>query len=307
MRGAQGARGDVGGDIPDDSVIYYDGNDTPEGYEDTQPPELNAVVSLTQAQYEALTDEEKNNGTLYVVPNATKIDLGQVAERVSAASQNITASSELTNCAAWCAFNGVSPTDYTESGLTNNTVWKPDTINDSAPYIIYELEKAAILSKISLGIFCNEQYSGYYYTVEIQGSNDGTTWNDIEWAGGVTSSTILFTGYENYINKSGGTPSPMDYYIYETINNSYCVSIPLSGSTAYKYYKVLFVNGLNDKCCIDEIFLFAFNAVRNENLIYYKKIVYVSAENIYKQVTQDQYDALPSTKESDGVIYFINN
>lgn len=307
MRGAQGARGDVGGDIPDDSVIYYDGNDTPEGYEDTQPPELNAVLSLTQAQYDALSDAEKQNGTLYIVPSATKINLGQVAERVSAASLKITASSELTNCAAWCAFNGESPTDYTESGLTPDTAWKADTTNDNAPYIVYELDKEAILDKISLGIFYNSQYEGIYYTVKIQGSNDGTTWNDIEWSGGVSSSTIPFSGWENYKNKTGGTPSPLDYYQYEVIGGCYCVSIPLNSDTPYKYYKVYFENGLASKCCVDEIFLFAYKPIRQENIIYYKNVVYVSAENIYKQVTQAQYDALPSTKESDGVIYFINN
>ena len=47
MRGAKGENGDAGGDIPEDSVIYYDGNDTPEGYEDTTPP-FNSFTELTQ-------------------------------------------------------------------------------------------------------------------------------------------------------------------------------------------------------------------------------------------------------------------
>lgn len=63
MRGTKGERGEAGGDIPEDSVVYYEGDDTPEGYEDTTPPPItgNNIFSGIAAP----TSDIGNNNDLY--------------------------------------------------------------------------------------------------------------------------------------------------------------------------------------------------------------------------------------------------
>lgn len=61
MRGAKGERGEVGGDIPEDSVVYYEGDDTPDGYEDTTPPPMGNIYSGIDAP----TSSIGNNNDLY--------------------------------------------------------------------------------------------------------------------------------------------------------------------------------------------------------------------------------------------------
>lgn len=70
-QGAKGERGVAGGDIPEDSVIFYEGESVPEGYEaTTAPPSTAFITELTLEQYEALPDTKLTNGVLYAIKDA---------------------------------------------------------------------------------------------------------------------------------------------------------------------------------------------------------------------------------------------
>ena len=102
MRGAKGENGDAGGDIPEGSVIYYDGDDTPEGYEDTTSP-VNAFKDITQtltAGQTTLTfqDDLITSNTTYdiytntwgVMPDAVSVISGQLSMTFTAQVADVT-------------------------------------------------------------------------------------------------------------------------------------------------------------------------------------------------------------------------
>ena len=131
-----------------------------------------SIVSLSITQYNALSEAQKKNGTVYLVGSSTAIT--QLIERVSSSSDPRVISSQLGGSyPAWQAFNGVATNDLRNPnnswGAANNTSYE---------YIGYHFDSAKYLDKMSLNCYSN--YSGNWVgNVKVEGSNDGTNWTNI--------------------------------------------------------------------------------------------------------------------------------
>lgn len=131
------------------------------------------AMKLTQAEYDALTQEEKENGTIYFVGGDTST---QLIERVSAADTHITSSGHSGwGGEDWGAFDGIPAA---VSGITNAWCALED---DATPWIQYHFDQPYYLTKLVMVVYQHYNASSSAKTVNmnILGSNDGNTWTNI--------------------------------------------------------------------------------------------------------------------------------
>lgn len=132
-----------------------------------------SAMKLTQAEYDALTQEEKENGTIYFVATTTS----QLIPRVSGTDSAITSSGKTRYNGGenWHAFDGVEDI----SGIAN--CWVADEDNTSA-YIQYHFSQPYYLTQLQLKLYSH--YSGAWTgTLNVLGSNDGSNWTNISSTG----------------------------------------------------------------------------------------------------------------------------
>lgn len=132
-----------------------------------------SAIQLTQAEYDALTQEEKENGTIYFVATTTS----QLIPRVSGTDSAITSSGKTRYNGGenWHAFDGVEDI----SGIAN--CWVADEDNTSA-YIQYHFSQPYYLMQLQLKLYSHysEAWTG---TLNVLGSNDGSNWTNISSTG----------------------------------------------------------------------------------------------------------------------------
>ena len=148
--------------------------------------------------------------------------------------------------------------------------------------------------------------------VIVEGSSDGTTWFNI-LADGVSSFTLNADDTEFIKNV-----------------------IPLDNTASVLYIRFRFINKVNyyndPSFGIAEIYAYTGNVVVYDDSTYYKGIKHgkttqelpelVAADEgkvlkavdgkwskdiVYREITQADYDLLPASKNSDGIIYFITD
>ena len=155
----------------------------------------------------------------------------QLPERVQSASASLTCSSHDGNWDAWGAFTGVSPTDLRSPQA--NTCWRAGQ-NDATPWLKVDLGDTFILDKVRLIVF-SDYLDDWVGDINIQGSNDGTTFAD-----------ILASG---------------DSSVEITAKLQELTTIDLSVSGSWRYVKIVgldpFTVYYQPSCFFDEVYIFA--------------------------------------------------
>lgn len=209
------------------------------------------AMNLTQAEYDALTQEEKENGTIYFVGGDTST---QLIERVSAADNHITSSGHSGwGGEDWGAFDG---TPAAVSGITNAWCALED---DATPWIQYHFDQPYYLTKLVMVVYQHYNASSSAKTVNmnILGSNDGSTWTNIA-ADGQTKSVTF-----NYQVKST---------VEIELNLGQYEYIRIQGTEAFEV-------AYNFGCDFDEIYVYGgANPITLAQKIYYMGKCYTNTE-----------------------------
>ena len=186
-KGAKGDKGDTGTsyEVPTGAIVAYDGNDTPEGYEDTVAPQFGAVsfADVTKAQFDNMSEPEKNNNTIYYVigGGTTQIEADAIP-RIDSDNGRMTASSTQNNSyAPWYAINNVIGS-YVPDTRTRSSCWRPSrSIDPTSAWLRYHFSSAKYMKKIT---FTAWDFLDKTFSVEVRGSNDGSSWTNIVSGGG---------------------------------------------------------------------------------------------------------------------------
>lgn len=212
---------------------------------------------LTQSEYDALSDEEKNNGCIYMVSSQASTP-EELTEAQTNTSTAVTASSYMydTNLNQyhypWCAFNRVSPNPnemaYPTPGVTTQTCWSPITSQDgSNSWICYHFDKAYKMTSMKINSFTDYSSSATKSMV-IEGSNDGTTWTNI---------------------LSTGNSFSLDSDLHTLTTNN----VNLNSDTAYEYVRLRSLEPMGasyqPSVFIDEIFVYGYKSEKALKRIYY--------------------------------------
>ena len=215
------------------------------------------VIELTQSEYDALPEGEKNNGCIYMVSSQVLVP-EELTEAQTSTSTAVTASSYQydTNLNQyhypWCAFNRVSPNPnemaYPTPGVTTQTCWNPNANQDgSDSWICYHFDRAYKMTSMTINSFTDYSSSATKSMV-IEGSNDGTTWTN-----------ILLTGNSFSLNSDLHTLTP---------NN-----VNLNSDTAYEYVRLRSLEPMGasyqPSVFIDEIFVYGYKSEETLKKIYY--------------------------------------
>lgn len=266
------------------------------------------AVYKTLEDYEALTTAEKEDPTkiYFVINEGTK-----VSPTLAADDGNVAASSSKDGYYAWKAFSGSSRTDAQdweyawESWGQNNGEW-----------ISYTFSTTQIFSKVSVRTATMQVRTMNYY---VEGSNDGTNWTNLI-PNGIDHVSVYQPAYDwqssifNYVTTE---------ILLDTTKGRFSkIRFRTDSSIAYPYSSDSFVVANFD--------IYA-AAASNKPAIYYKNVLYTPDElpttstldagkilavnvdglwdkgSVYRELTQAEYDALPSSKNSDGIIYFITD
>lgn len=204
---------------------------------------------LTQAQYDALPDEDKmDSEKAYYVPNSTHMSVD--IKRVSEVSSKITSSTYNSDATApWKAFNGISPSSYTS--ITNCWI---ATSADETPWICYEFDNGTLVDNVTVKFATYRAYTGDKY-VKVQGSNDKDTWVDL-----ATTELDITTEF-------GATT----------------IEIPITNNTtAYRYWRLFFPQKINGSpsttLYIDEIYMDGVVNIESTDIIYHEKEAYIDSD-----------------------------
>ena len=253
------------------------------------------VIELTQSEYNALPEEEKNNGCIYMVSSQASTP-EELTEAQTNTSTAVTASSYTydTNLNQyhypWCAFNRVSPNPnemaYPTPGVTTQTCWSPNPSQDgSNSWICYHFDRAYKMTSMTINSFTDYSSSATKSMV-IEGSNDGTNWTN-----------ILLTGNLFSLNSDLHTLTP---------NN-----VNLNSDTAHEYVRLRSLEPMGasyqPSVFIDEIFVYGYKSEKALKKIYYMGTEYGNTgggSSVTPNPTDPATDALTSI-EIDGTVYSV--
>lgn len=225
-----------------------------------------SAMKLTQAEYDALTQEEKENGTIYFIndPVPEVKDPVQLIERVFAADSHITSSSSYSNdYPAWAAFNGTNSGG--KRNPTTNTVWIAAT-GDTTPWIQYHFDEPYYLSKLEIHIYSHysSDGNGYQGNLYILGSNDGSTWTNISSTG---EAVTMDTG-PSATSDSGSGLATVVKLEYDLNNSQKYEYIRLQGDEAWNVYYGI-------ACDFDNIYVYGGTELDSSKKIYYMDTCYL--------------------------------
>jgi len=284
-------------------------------------PSTCTPVEIEAADYHALTTPQKEDTTKVYFVKAGRV----ITDPVSVIPRNPSSSKIGNNTdgtsyatSATLAFDGVMNTPYYSIGQVGDaTGWSPgygETVESA--WVSYEFD-TVISNLTSLEVYAwnmatSSPETTWTTPVIVEGSNDGTTWFNI-LADGASSFTLS--------SKES-----------EFIKNV----IPIDNTVTVNYIRFRFLNRVNYyndvTFAIAEIYAYTGNVVIYDDSTYYKGIKHgktvqelpslVAADegkvlkavnglwtkdSIYREISQADYDLLPASKNSDGIIYFITD
>ena len=243
------------------------------------------VIEKTQAQYNALTQPEKENGSIYMVKDHNDVII-ELTEPQTSSSTKVTASSYMADYNLqqyhypFGAFNRVSPTtwEYPTPGVTTETTWTPDiSVDGTNSWIQYEFDAPVRMTSMKIWAFADYS-SDTTKSFIIEGSNDGTTFTNI-LADGESSCNVTATLHQNYENIIDLDDT--DSYTYVRLR-----SLEPMGAS---YQPTIF---------IDEIFVYGYGTT-SVNRIYYMNTEYANTEVGSSESDADivTYNATVTTSE----------
>ena len=279
-------------------------------------------VEIEAADYHALTSEQKADPTKVYFVKAGRVitdPVSVIPRNPSSSKVDSNTGSANYNAAATYAFDGVmnTPPDPRASAAYAVTAWYPGYGNaPESAWMSYQFD-TAITNLIKLEAYAYNMATSdpsvtFTTPVIVEGSSDGTNWFNI-LADGASSFTLSTKETEFVKNE-----------------------IPLDNTATVTYIRFRFlnqINGYNDpNFAIAEIYTYTGNVVVYDDSTYYKGIKHgkttqelpelVAADEgkvlkavdgkwskdiVYREITQADYDLLPASKNSDGIIYFITD
>lgn len=279
-------------------------------------------VEIEAADYHALTTPQKEDPTKIYFVKAGRV----ITDPVSIIPRNPSSSSiyyntgtASYNTSAALAFDGImnSPPDTRATNASNVTAWYPGYGNaPESAWVSYQFD-SVITNLVKLEVYAynmatSDPSATFTTPIIVEGSTDGTTWFNILADG---ASSFTFNTKET-----------------EFVKN--VISLDNTVSVSYIRFRFLNqINGYNEpNFAIAEIYAYTGNVIKYDDSTYYKGIKHgktiqelpdllaadegkvLKAVNgkwdkgsVYRELTQAEYDALPSSKNSDGIIYFIND
>lgn len=286
----------------------------------TIPPSV-TPVEIEAEDYHALTTVEKEDPTKIYFVKAGRVitdPVSVIPRNPSSSNIDCNTGSASYNTSAAYAFDGVmnSPPDNRATEAYRVSAWYPGYGNAPASaWASYHFDSVTTnlvkLEAYAYNMSTSSPETTWTTPVIVEGSTDGTTWFN-----------ILADDASSFTLSSKET---------EFVKNV----IPLDNTVSVSYIRFRFlnqINGYNDiNFAIAEIYAYTGNVVVYDDSTYYKGIKHgktlqelpdlaaadegkvLKAVNgkwakdvIYVECTQAEYDALPSSKNSDGIIYFIN-
>ena len=241
-----------------------------------------APVRLSKTAYDNLTPAQKTDTTkLYLIDGSIITDETLISPDDLAADDGKTiGTSAEGNRPVWKLFNGIKPT----SGF--NDCFCPAYNSDPCYAGYHFTDKAHKITKVCYRVYWTGNSGTITNTVYIEGSNDGTNWTDI--GGGAIPMSIEQNGYSDY-----EVPCDMNEWSYVRMRFGSAVNV--TGSN--KFFAVSYME------------IYATEANKVYNAICYNNAEYASLDPSHyrREISQYDYDQLPDTKNSDGIIYFITD
>lgn len=241
-----------------------------------------APVRLSKSAYDALTPAQKTDTSkLYLIDGSIITDETLISpDDLSADDGKVIGTGGEGNRPAWKAFDGIKPT----SGFDN--CFYP-AYNSDPCYVGYHFtDKAHKITKVCYRVHWLGNAGTITNSVYVEGSNDGTNWTDI--GGGAVAMSIEESSYSDY-----EVPCDMNEWSYVRMRFGSAVN----------------VTGSNKFFAVSEMEIYATETAKVYNAICYNNAEYASLDPIhyYREISQYNYDQLPDTKNSDGIIYFITD
>ena len=126
------------------------------------------VEIVTEAEYQELTTEEKNNGTVYMVEGHTLSEEKQIIERSTVATDKLQVSAYYNS-----GFEG-----YRCINGSQSDGWLPT--NSASNWLIYNFGVPQKITKVKMDLINRNSSTIHQSMLYFEGSNDGgTTWTEI--------------------------------------------------------------------------------------------------------------------------------
>lgn len=280
------------------------------------------AVEIEAADYHALTTAQKEDPTKVYFVKAGRVitdSVSVIPRNPSSSKVDSNTGSASYNTAATYAFDGVmnTPPDTRATSANTVTAWYPGYGNaPESAWASYQFDTATTnlvkLEAYAYNMSTSDPSVTFTTPVIVEGSSDGTNWFNI-LADGASSFTLSTKETEFVKNE---------------------ISLDNTATITYIRFRFLNqINGYNDpNFAIAEIYAYTGNVVVYDNSTYYKGIKHgktaqelpelVAADEgkvlkavdgkwskdiVYREITQADYDLLPASKNSDGIIYFITD
>lgn len=279
-------------------------------------------VEIEAEDYHALTTPQKEDQTKVYFVKAGQVitdPVSVIPRNPSSSNIDCNTGSASYNTSAIYAFDGVmnSPPNIRITDAYSVSAWYPGYGNAPASawasyHFDYVTTNLVKLEVYAYNMATTDPSAIFTTPVIVEGSTDGTTWFNILADG---ASSFTFNTKET-----------------EFVKNV----IPLDNTVSVSYIRFRFLNQINGynepNFAIAEIYAYTGNVVNYDDSTYYKGIKHGktiqelpellaadegkvlkavngkwSKDDIYRELTQAEYDALPSSKDSDGIIYFITD
>lgn len=247
--------------------------------------ELNAItpIRLSKAAYDALTPAQKTDTSkLYLIDGSIITDETLISPDDLSADDGkvISSGANSSNYPDWKLFSGSKST----SPYSNTFMPAYNTQTCYAGY--HFTDKPHKITKVKYRVIWSGNAGTITNSVYVEGSNDGTNWIDI--GGGAVAMSIEENGYSDY-----EVPCDMNEYSYIRIR----FANPVNVTGSNKFFTMSYLE------------IYATETAKVYNAICYNNAEYASLDPIhyYREISQYDYDQLPDTKNSDGIIYFITD
>lgn len=264
-------------------------------------PNTAEPVVKTKTQYDALSQSQKEDPTKIYFIDPDTFDSG--IARVSGVDSHITASQEYRP--AWYAF-----TNDVHTPGSDDTGWCGTNISAETPWLKYHFDSATIINKVKFSIFSrnSNSWSGNIY---VEGSDDDTNWDNLlldkEYiSASVTNKDAAAINYVEFCN--GGSYNYFRIRFSGYSNYALCFQRVDISSSVIEYAAIYYIDSKYSDLTPPTKELPKVTSADNGKVLKVTNGAWDKGDSdAYVALTQAQYDALPSSKLTDGKMYCITD